>query len=82
MYQRAYPRRSTRGTTVKWRGISQASCPPRRAWEAGVSRSYMARIEGEQTSTGVDVIAKLCAVLKVEPAEMFKAPPRRGHRGG
>jgi transcriptional regulator with XRE-family HTH domain len=60
------------------RGLSQEAL----AWEAGVSRSYMAKIEGEQTSTGVDVIAKLCAVLKVEPAEMFKAPPRRGRRGG
>jgi len=47
-------------------------------WEARVSRRYMARIEGGQTSTGIDVIGRLAAVLEVEPAELLRAPPRRG----
>jgi transcriptional regulator with XRE-family HTH domain len=55
------------------RGLSQEAL----AWEARVSRRYMARIEGGQTSTGLDVIAKLAAVLKVDPDELLRPPPRR-----
>jgi transcriptional regulator with XRE-family HTH domain len=47
------------------------------AWEAGVSRSYMAKIEGGQTSTGLDVVAKLAAVLGVEPMELLRPLPKR-----
>jgi transcriptional regulator with XRE-family HTH domain len=52
------------------------------AWEAGVSRSYMAKIEGGQTSTGLDVIAKLAAVIGVEPMELLRplSPPKRGRK--
>lgn len=55
------------------RGLSQEAL----AWEARVSRRYMARIEGGQTSTGIDVITKLAAVLKVDPDELLRALPRR-----
>jgi transcriptional regulator with XRE-family HTH domain len=55
------------------RGLSQEAL----AWESGVSRSYMAKIETAKTSTGVDVIGKLAAVLDAEPAEFFQLPPRR-----
>lgn len=58
------------------KGLSQEAL----GWEAGVSRRYMARIEGAQTSTGVDVIGRLAAVLKVEPAELLRLPPRRSRR--
>jgi transcriptional regulator with XRE-family HTH domain len=49
------------------------------AWEAGVSRSYMAKIETGKTSTGVDIIGKFAAVLGVEPMELFRPlpPPKR-----
>jgi transcriptional regulator with XRE-family HTH domain len=45
------------------------------AWEAGVSRRYMARIEGGQTSTGIDLVARLAAVLEVEPWELLRPRP-------
>jgi transcriptional regulator with XRE-family HTH domain len=60
------------------RGLSQEAL----AWEAGVNRSYMARIETGQTSVGLDIIVKLAAVLEVEPAELLRLPPKRGRRGG
>lgn len=52
------------------------------AWEAGVSRRYMARIEGGQTSTGIDLIARLATVLEVEPWELLHPPPppKRGRK--
>jgi transcriptional regulator with XRE-family HTH domain len=51
------------------------------AWEAGVSRRYMARIEGAQTSTGIDLVARLAAVLDVEPWELLRPqPPSRRKR--
>lgn len=57
----------------KARGISQEAL----AWEAKVSRRYMAKIEGGQTSTGVDVIAKLAGVLDAEPVEFFRPLRKR-----
>jgi transcriptional regulator with XRE-family HTH domain len=45
------------------------------AWEAGVSRRYMSRIEGGQTSTGIDLLARLAAVLGVEPWELLRPQP-------
>ena len=52
------------------------------AWEADISRRYMARIEGGQTSTGLDLIARLAAVLSVEPMELLRPlpPPKRGRK--
>jgi transcriptional regulator with XRE-family HTH domain len=58
----------------KDRGLSQEAL----AWEAGVSRRYMARIEGSQTSTGVDIIGRLAVVLKADPIEFFReSVPRK-----
>jgi transcriptional regulator with XRE-family HTH domain len=52
------------------------------AWEAGVSRSYMAKIETGRTCTGLDIIARLAEILGVEPMELLRplpeASPRRG----
>jgi len=56
----------------KERGLSQEAL----AWEAGVARRYMTRIEGADTSTGIDVIARIAKVLKVEPDELLR-PGRR-----
>jgi transcriptional regulator with XRE-family HTH domain len=60
------------------KGLSQEAL----AWEAGIARSYMARIENGRTSTGIDVVGKLAAVLEVKPADLLEEPPRRGRRGG
>jgi transcriptional regulator with XRE-family HTH domain len=52
------------------------------AWEAGVSRSYMAKIETGKTSTGLDIIARLAEILGVEPMELLRPlpPPKRGRK--
>jgi transcriptional regulator with XRE-family HTH domain len=55
------------------KGLSQEAL----AWEAAVARSYMVKIETAKTSTGLDVIGKLAAVLKVDPDELLRPPPRR-----
>lgn len=55
------------------KGLSQEAL----AWEAAVARSYMVKIETAKTSTGLDVIGRLASVLKVDPAELMRAPPRR-----
>jgi transcriptional regulator with XRE-family HTH domain len=58
------------------KGLSQEAL----AWEAGVARSYMVKIETGKTSTGLDVIDKLGAVLEVEPMELLRPPPKRSRR--
>jgi transcriptional regulator with XRE-family HTH domain len=74
-------RRTLAANVVRLRrtkGLSQEAL----GWEAGVSRSYMARIEGGRTSTGVDILAKFAAVLEVEPWELLRPlpPPKRGRK--
>jgi transcriptional regulator with XRE-family HTH domain len=58
------------------KGFSQESL----AWEAGVNRSYMAKIETGKTWVGLEIICKLADVLEIEPAELLRVPPRRGRR--
>lgn len=58
------------------RGLSQEAL----GWEASVSRSYMAKIETGKTSTGIDVIGRLAAVLDIDPMELLRLPPKRGKR--
>jgi transcriptional regulator with XRE-family HTH domain len=60
------------------KGLSQEAL----AWEAGVNRSYMAKIETAKTWVGLEIIVKLAAVLEVRPADLLEEPPRRGRRGG
>ena len=55
------------------RGWSQEAL----ADEAGVNRSYLARIETAQPYVGLEVIGKLAEALEVEPAELLKLPPKR-----
>jgi transcriptional regulator with XRE-family HTH domain len=51
------------------------------AWEAGVDRRYLSKIETSTTSTGLDIIQKLAAVLEVEPHELLMPPPKRKRKG-
>lgn len=55
------------------RGISQETL----AADAGVDRRYLSDVELGKTSTGLDFIVKLAAVLDVEPYELLKPPTRK-----
>ncbi|MGC2083714.1 MAG: helix-turn-helix transcriptional regulator [Bradyrhizobium sp.] len=54
------------------RGISQETL----AYEAGVDRAYVSRIERAVTYVGLEIIGKFAEVLKVDPAEFLMAPTR------
>jgi transcriptional regulator with XRE-family HTH domain len=58
------------------RGLSQEAL----AHDAGVNRTYMSKIEKGDTYVGLEIIGKLAAVLKVEPAALLTLPTRRGAR--
>jgi transcriptional regulator with XRE-family HTH domain len=59
------------------RGLSQEVL----AYEAGVNRTYMSKLEKGATYVGLEIIGKLAAVLEVEPAELLRRPPKKGVRG-
>lgn len=67
------------------KGLSQEGL----AYEAGVNRSYLSRLEKGATYAGLEIIAKLAGVLGVEPAELLRRPkarprvrvPRKAARG-
>lgn len=59
------------------RGLSQEDV----AHDAGVNRSYMSKIEKGATYVGLETIGKLARVLKVEPSELLRLPPKRCVRG-
>jgi transcriptional regulator with XRE-family HTH domain len=59
------------------RGISQEDL----AYEAGVDRAYVSRIERAVTYVGLEIIGKFAEVLRVDPAEFFKTPARTPRRG-
>ena len=46
------------------------------AFEAGVNRSYLARVEAGRPYVGLEIIGKLAEALQVEPAELLKLPKR------
>ena len=46
------------------------------AYEAGVDRAYVSRIERAVTYVGLEIIGKFAEVLKVDPAEFLMAPSR------
>ncbi len=58
------------------RGLSQEAL----AFEAGVNRTYMSKLEQGGSYPGLEIIGKLAAVLEVEPAELLRLPARRGTR--
>jgi transcriptional regulator with XRE-family HTH domain len=46
------------------------------AWEAGVNRSYMAKVETGKTWVGLEIMCKLADASEVAPADLLR-PPRR-----
>jgi len=42
-----------------------------------VSRSYLSQLEKGAFYASLRIVGKLAAVLKVEPAELLRLPPRR-----
>ena len=42
------------------------------AYEAGVNRSYLSKLEKGATYVGLEILGKLADVLGVEPAELLR----------
>lgn len=59
------------------KGLSQDAL----AYEAEVSRSYLSQLEKGAFYASLKVVAKLAAVLEVEPAELLKMPVKKSPRG-
>jgi transcriptional regulator with XRE-family HTH domain len=55
------------------RGISQEDL----AYEAGINRTYISKLEKGTSYAGLEIIGKLADTLGVDPAEFFK---RRGKK--
>lgn len=51
------------------------------AHTADVDRTYVSKLERGASNVGIDIIAKLARVLKVEPAELLKLPTRKSRHG-
>jgi len=48
------------------------------AYEAGVNRTDLSKLEKGASYAGLEIIGKLAAVLGVEPAELLRSPiPKR-----
>ena len=59
-------------------GMSQEAL----AYEAGVNRTYLSKLERGAAYVGLEIIGKLSKVLGVEPAELLRAPvTSRRHKG-
>jgi transcriptional regulator with XRE-family HTH domain len=58
------------------KGLSQENL----AYEAGVNRSYLSKVEKGDTYVGLEIIGKLATVLGVEPADLLKLPAKRASR--
>ena len=58
------------------KGLSQEEL----AYEAGVNRSYMSKLEKGGSYVGLEIIGKLAGVLDAEPADFLKLPTRRSRR--
>ncbi len=52
------------------RGISQENL----AYDAGVNRTYLSKLEKAASYPGLEIIGKLAEVLGVEPAELLRLP--------
>jgi transcriptional regulator with XRE-family HTH domain len=57
-------------------GLSQEAL----AYEALVNRTYLSKLEKGASYVGLEIIGKLAAVLKVEPAELLKRPLAKSRR--
>jgi transcriptional regulator with XRE-family HTH domain len=58
------------------KGLSQQEL----AYDAGVNRTYLSKLETARAYAGLEIIGKLASVLEVEPAEMLKRPRKRRSR--
>lgn len=58
------------------KGFSQEAL----AYEAGVNRTYMSKLEKGDSFVGLEVMVRLAAVLEVEPGDFLKAPSRKAPR--
>ncbi len=58
------------------KGLSQENL----AYEAGVNRTYMSKLEKGASYPGLEIIGKLADVLDVEPAELLRLPTKRRAR--
>jgi transcriptional regulator with XRE-family HTH domain len=58
------------------KGFSQEAL----AYEAGVNRTYMSKLEKGGSFVGLEVMVRLAAVLAVEPGDFLKPPPRKAPR--
>ena len=45
-----------------------------------MNRTYVSKLEKGASYPGLEIIAKLATVLKVEPAELLKLPAKKGGR--
>jgi predicted transcriptional regulator len=52
------------------KGISQEDL----AYESGVNRTYLSKLEKAATYPGLEIIAKLATVLECDPAELLRVP--------
>lgn len=50
------------------------------AHDAEVDRAHVSKIERGLTYIGLEIIGKFAEVLRVDPAEFFKMPPKRGRK--
>jgi transcriptional regulator with XRE-family HTH domain len=55
------------------KGLSQEGL----AYEAGINRSYMSRLENGSTYAGLEIIGKLADVLEIDPAELLRRAKSR-----
>ena len=52
------------------------------AYEAGVNRTYLSRVEKGGPYVGLEIIGRIAEALEVEPAELLKLPSTATrHRG-
>ncbi|HJU20468.1 MAG TPA: helix-turn-helix transcriptional regulator [Stellaceae bacterium] len=58
------------------KGLSQETL----AYEAGINRTYLSKLEKGASYPGLEIIAKLATVLEVEPAEFLRISSARGAR--
>ena len=55
------------------KGLSQEDL----AYEAGVNRTYMSKLEKGCSYVGLEIIEKLSATLNVQPTEFLKLPAKK-----
>jgi transcriptional regulator with XRE-family HTH domain len=55
------------------KGLSQEDL----AYEAGINRSYISKLERGATHAGLEIIGKLASVLGAEPAELLRLHHKR-----